>query len=311
MDLKSYFDGFPPKVRRYAVVGWPLSHTLSPAMHNAAIRAFGLNAVYRAVSVDPKEWEKFLSQADGLLQGFNVTVPYKERVAEWSRLASQVPPVYSSSPWSEIGAVNTLLRTSLGWEAHNTDVEGFFEDCASLGISFQKSQVLLIGSGGAARAILLGFGFHGRERPASLYLTDVFQNKANLLAEDARVLIEDFPISVVPSGDDVVKSADIVINATPVGLKPGDPSPVDLSSLRPGAVVYDLIYHRETAFRLAARARGAADHGGLGMLVRQGALAFELWFGEELKDKAGYSPAGLRRIMGDAARTAMKERGKS
>jgi len=271
-------------------------------MHAAAAKLVGLNVVYRAVPVAPEEWDEFARQAEALpLKGLNVTVPHKELATRWPGLRAQ-----RNAPWAGIGAVNTLSRTARGWEAHNTDVEGFFEDCGALGISFAGRRVLLLGAGGAARAIL--FGFSGRKTPASVRLIDSAPGKAEKLADQARFAVG-APISIgsAASPEDVA-AADVVINATPVGLKPGDPSPADLSTLRRGAVAYDLIYHRLTAFRLAARNRGAADHGGLGMLVRQGARSFEIWFGDELRKTPGYSAQALRGVMREAAENAMKEK---
>ena len=299
------FDGVPPKARRYAVVGWPLSHTLSPAMHNAAIRALGLNAAYRAVPVPPEEWDAFSEQARILLNGFNVTVPHKERAFRWKGLL----PFSSENPWGLVGAVNTMVRRTKGWEAHNTDVPGFFEDCRDKGVSFSGKKVLLLGAGGAGRAIL--FGFHGREKPSRLWLMDQDQAKAGRLSEEVKKFDAAIPLERTRTAEEVLPNADVVINATPLGLKEGDPSPADPDLLRAGVVVYDLIYHRETALLKAAKAKNGKAFDGLGMLVNQGALAFELWFGEELATKAGYAPAALRRIMGDAARAAMNERGTS
>ena len=264
---------------------------------------FGLKGVYRSVPVPPEEWDEFVRQAKDLpLDGLNVTVPHKERAAAMEGLLAPSP----SSPWSAIGAVNTLGRSPEGWFGWNTDVDGFFADTADLDVPFGGKEVLLIGAGGAGRAIL--FGFRGRARPAAVILTDVDRDKAARLAEEVRAFDPELPLAVLPRAEEAVPTADVVINATPLGLKAEDPSPVDLSALRRGAAAYDLVYHRETAFRLAARARGARDHGGLGMLVQQGALAFEHWFGDILGRTGAYGPGKLRRVMGEAAEAAMKEK---
>jgi shikimate dehydrogenase len=301
IDLPSLYKDLPRGAKKLAVVGWPLGHTLSPAMHTAAMASLGFHGAYRAIPVSPEEWDAFIVQAKSFLDGMNVTVPHKERAAALSDLLAPS----TGSPWKAIGAVNTLGRTSEGWRAWNTDVDGFFGDTADLDIRFTDKRVVVVGAGGAARAIL--FGFNGRDRPSSVVVADVDRPKAERLAAEVLRYDPDLPLQLAPHADAHVAQADVVVNATPVGLKVGDPSPVDLSTLRPTAAVYDLIYHRETAFRLAARARGARDFGGLGMLVQQGASAFEHWFGEQLGRTAAYGPGKLRRVMREAAEAAMKE----
>lgn len=293
MDLNKLFSDVPAGVRRFGVVGWPLDYSLSPAMHNAAMAFFGFNAVYRALKISPEEWDGFAKNV--ALEGFNVTIPYKEKVLS---LASSLKGTVSVCR-----AANTMVRGAEGWEAHNTDGQGLLEDLRDQKMAWEGRSVVLLGAGGAARAALFSLGTGAR-----------FVTLVNRSLERARVLAKDYgdaggkgDVRVAQSVEESLRGADLLINATSVGLKDGDPSPVPVECLRRDLPVYDMIYHRETVLINAARAIGATAVGGLGMLVNQGALAFELWFQEDLK-KVKYDPRTLRKIMGDAARAALKER---
>lgn len=299
MDLRSFFADAPPDHGWYGVVGSGIGYTLSPAMHTAAIKHYGLRAVYKKIDIPENEWASFRFQID-LLKGFNITKPFKEKAHEIGQGVSGVE-------WGFVGAVNTAHRRAL-WLATNTDVEGFQTDAESQGIRWAGQRVILLGAGGAARAAL---GAMIKTPPASVVLF-------NRHPERAQKVIDTFPLGIdavrrlglriaASESDTVLQNADVVINATPAGQKPGDPPPMPLSLLRPGMAVYDMIYNRETELLKAAREKGCRAAGGLGMLVNQGALAFELWFGEELK-KLKYDPLELRRVMRGAAENALKEK---
>lgn len=299
MDLKSLFSDLAPDVGRYGVVGSGIGYTLSPAMHTAAIKHYGLKAAYKKIDIPDEEWASFRSQID-LLSGFNITKPFKEK-------AHEIGPGVSGVEWGFVGAVNTAHRRAL-WLVTNTDVEGFRTDAESHGIRWADRRVVLLGAGGAARAAL---GAMIQTPPASVVLY-------NRHPERARKLIDRFPLGIDAvnslhlrvadlESDPAFQSAEIVVNATPAGQRPGDPPPVSLSFLRAGMAVYDMVYNRETELLKAAREKGCRAVGGLGMLVNQGALAFELWFGEGPK-KLKYDALELRRVMRGAAENALKEK---
>lgn len=299
MDLKSLFSDVAPGVGRYGVVGSGIGYTLSPAMHTAAIARYGLNAVYRKIDIPEGDWESFRSQID-VLHGFNITKPFKEK-------ARAMGSGEDGAEWGLVGAVNTAHRRPR-WRVTNTDVEGFRTDAESLGIVWGGRRVVLLGAGGAARAAL---GAMLKSPPSSVVIY-------NRHPDRARKLIDYFPpgvdgvrslsLRVADSASDpALRTAEVVINATPAGQKPGGPPPMPLSLLQGGMSIYDMVYNRETELLMAARKMGCRAMGGLGMLVNQGALAFELWFGEELK-KLKYDPLELRRVMRGAADNALKEK---
>ena len=280
-------------LRQFGVVGWPLDYSLSPAMHNAAISYFGFNAAYRALRVPPEKWDSFTINQD--LEGFNVTIPYKEKAL---KMAASVKGTAGLCR-----AVNTMVRRPTGWEAHNTDGQGLLEDLRDHGLAWKGRSVTLLGAGGAARAALFALGGEA----GSIALVNRSAERALELAKDYKDSGGRAPLHLTSNLEEALAGADLLINATSVGLKDGDPCPVPERLLRPGLSVYDMIYHRETPLVAAARQAGATAVGGLGMLVNQGALAFELWFKDDLK-KVKYDPQLLRKIMGDAARAALTER---
>lgn len=298
-DLLKVFSGAPSGVRWYGVVGWPLDYSLSPAMHNAALSHFKFPATYRAVRVPPDEWDGFaralLENPGPWLEGLNVTLPYKEAVFSL--------PVKIEGPAAECHAANTLVREPGGWMATNTDGAGFLEDLRENHVAWEGKKVVLLGAGGAARAALFALGRHAR----SVALLNRSRDRALSLAKDFCAAGGRAEVQVNPNREEALATADLLVNATSVGLKEGDPCPVPRETLRRDLTVYDMIYHRETALVEASRETGALAVGGIGMLVNQGALAFELWFQKDLK-KVKYDPRILRQIMGDAARSALKGR---
>lgn len=313
MDLEKPFKDVPDGVGRYGVVGHDIAFTLSPAMHNAAMRTFGLAAVYRTIDVAPAEWDEFVrrARADDRLRGFNVTIPHK--------VAARA--LGDGAEWDFVGAVNTVKRVPGGWRVANTDLEGFYSDAVDRGVVFRDRTVLLIGAGGAARAVLGALTLHPENPPRKILVI-------NRTDENATRMIDDMALRGAASLRDLRRSgtlgavafhrrdaaaaeAHVVINATsavddPV-FSPG--------ALREGVVVYDLNYRARTALMNAAAARGGTAIDGLGMLVNQGALAFEFWFGDALKNgnlkkKVEYSSENLRRVMRDAAEKALREKEK-
>jgi len=281
-----FFKDTPEPLARYGVVGWPLDHTLSPSMHTAALTAYDIPAVYRALPLPPDSW--FSGVESHGLRGFNVTIPYKEKIL--SSLLSVSESV------RRCGAANVVTVSSEGWVGNNTDALGFAQDLQDNRLPWSDARVVVVGAGGAARAAV--WAFVSSPKPPRSVL--VF----NRHVSRAQTLISTFSdhegLGLSENLLDDLLRADLVVNATSLGLMEGDPSPVPVGCLRRDLAVYDMIYHRPTALIQAARAVGAPAVDGLGMLVNQGALAFEIWFGPLLKKKVNYNPAGLRRIMRDA-----------
>ena len=258
------------------VLGDPVRHSLSPAMHNAALAALGLDWAYLALPTPADQLPAVLSGLGAVgCRGLNVTIPHKQAVAA---LCSELTPLAK-----RVGAVNTLVpRPQGGWCGTNTDVEGFLAPLAHGNWHGQRAVVL--GCGGSARAVVaalveLGCGeilLAGR-RPEAL------QNLATCCEAWAPQLR---PIDWSRL-DTALPQAALVVNCTPVGMaSSSDPaaamqcplSPPQLDQLTPGSTVYDLIYvPRPTALLQAAAARGCPTLDGLEMLVQQGAAALKLW----------------------------------
>jgi shikimate dehydrogenase len=299
-DLNSFFVDAPAGARRFGVVGWPLDYSLSPSMHNAALSHFSIPAAYRALRVPPEGWDDFLQGVEhGGLDGFNVTIPFKEKVLG---LAQELKGTVAVCR-----AANTLVRGPRGWEAHNTDGDGLLEDLREHGIGWEGQSVVLLGAGGAARAALFALGACDRA-PRDVVLVNRSLARAESLAREFRAAgVGTVEVRVHSTVSEATKRATLLINATAVGLKEGDPCGVPSDVLRADLSVYDMVYHRETFLVKKARAVGALAVGGLGMLINQGALAFEHWFRDDLK-KVNYDSRQLREIMGAAARATLNER---
>ena len=249
------------------LLGHPVGHSLSPAMHNAAFRALGLPHTYEALDVTADALPAAVQRIrDGEVLGANVTVPHKEAVV---KLADTW-----DGPTAEVGAANTLARTADGRRvlAANTDLVGF--EYATREIDLRGKRVLVLGAGGAARAVL-----------AVLFRRGAHVTLANRTAERARSLIRatahppELDLRFVDWADRThLAASDVVVNATSLGLRGEDP--LDGASLRRGLVVIDLVpTAAPTALATRAREAGALVVDGLPMLLQQAAASFQVWTG--------------------------------
>lgn len=253
------------KTKICALLGWPVEHSISPAMHNAAFRTLGLDYCYVTFPVRPDMLREAVSAIRALnLAGVNVTVPHKENVM------AHLDEIDEEAAF--IGAVNTVVNKEGRLKGYNTDGRGFMRGLIDDGVEVGGKRVLLIGAGGAARAI----GYYLSEK-AELSLYDIDRGKAERLAGDLNKIGRGVKC---PDGVGDLKGFDMVINATPLGLKPGDPLPCDPALLRADQTVGELIY-KETPFIKEAAKRGCRTFDGLGMLLWQGVIAFELWTGKK------------------------------
>lgn len=248
-----------------AIFGHPVSHSLSPALHNAAFRQMGLDFCYIALDVHPSELRAAVEGVRAMnFAGLNVTVPHKEAIMP---MLDKVDPEASF-----IGAVNTIVNRNGKLIGYNTDGRGFMRSLEEESVDVAGKKVFLVGAGGAARAVSWYLAESGSD--LSIY---------NRTAEKAELLVNDLAINFKnvrnAEGFDELGEADIVINSTSLGLKPGDPLPFDPSGLQPGAVVVDLIY-QDTPLIQEARRKGYKTLNGLGMLLWQGVLASEIWTGQ-------------------------------
>lgn len=265
------FVNITGKTKVIAIFGDPVEHTLSPAMHNAAFSEMGLDCVYVPFHVKPDALGAAVEGMRALgLAGANITVPHKERVMEF------LDDIDDEA--RNMGAVNTVVNKDGRLTGHNTDGRGFIKSLKEdAGFEPAGKRAFICGSGGAARGVGFALALAGVRR---MYLYDVDEPKRDRLVMDinSRAGREAARPSIMDP--DFIRGADLAVNATPLGMKGSDPLPMPGHSFRPGQVVYDLVYNPEkTAMLKAAGSAGAKTVNGLGMLLHQGVLAFEHWFG--------------------------------
>lgn len=249
------------------LVGWPVEDSLSPLIHNVAFTVLGLDWAYLPLPVPPGRLPAGLAGLEAMgFAGANVTMPHK---AEAASLVASL-----SEDAARLGAVNTIVATPRGLAGHNTDAPGFarfLEEDA--GFDPAGTSALIFGAGGAARACALALA-----RAGVGSLTVCVRDPAR--AKGLAASLEGLPVEVTVAGFTQGRAAapDVLVNATPVG-RSGETLPHP--PLRPGMLVLDLLY-RPPVTRLldAAREAGAAAFGGLGLLLHQAALSFELWTGQ-------------------------------
>jgi shikimate dehydrogenase len=262
------------KTRIYGIFGYPVEHTFSPGMHNAAFKKLGLDACYVPFAIAPDRLSTAVSAVIPLnLCGLNITVPHKEKIIPYLDSLSEEARL--------IGAVNTVEVTEGRLIGHNTDGRGFLRSLKEQARFNPRGRTfLLIGSGGAARAVGFSLALAGA---SAIRYYDLDSNKSDILARDIR---EKTRADVQPLSFESLASAsaetDCLINATPLGLKKGDPLPFDAGYVKKHHLVCDLVYNPAvTPILRAARAAKARTLGGLGMLLFQGVIAFEIWTGKK------------------------------
>ena len=251
---------------RLVLLGHPVAHSLSPRFQNAALRAANIPLEYEALDVPPDALDATLAEVGESRASGNVTIPHKEAVA--ARCTRRTPLA------NRCGAVNTFWHESGALVGDNTDVGGVDAIASALlGEARATARVALIGAGGSAAAVLTAAERWGS---ASVRLYNRSVERAHALASRFGASVE-----VVGSVDRALDGATLVVNATPVGLH-DEGFPVPIETVPSGAAVFDLVYRaNETAWVRAARNAGHRAADGEGMLVEQGALSFERWFGIE------------------------------
>lgn len=261
-----------PKI--YGLIGCPVKHSLSPAMHNAAFKKLKLSGVYALFEAQKSDFPQALKKLRLMdAAGFNVTVPYKEAIIPYiDRLDENA---------KAIGAVNTVLNDEGKLVGYNTDAPGFIASLKNdLRFNPRNKDIFVIGAGGAARAI--GFAL-AKEQARSIIFYDIARQKAERLAQDIAKTFKNCQIDAVAGIKRLasrIKDGDLLVNASTCGMKKADPLPLAPSLLPSGIAVYDIIYSPSpTRLVKAARKKGIRAVNGLGMLLYQGALAFEIWTG--------------------------------
>jgi shikimate dehydrogenase len=254
--------------RAVCIIGWPVAHSRSPVIHNYWIAQHGLAGVYRREAVRPEDFVAFVGslQARGYV-GANVTLPHKE-----AALAVSLPDDRARA----VGAANTLWLDDAVVRSTNTDVEGFLGnlDEAVPGWDHDLKDAVVLGAGGAARAVIYGLILRGVPRIHVL----------NRTPARADALQERFGAAVRPGGWDEIgarlRGARLLVNTTQLGMTGAPPLDLDVGLLEAGTVVNDVVYvPLVTPLLAAARARGLPTADGLGMLLHQAVRGFSLWFG--------------------------------
>jgi len=281
------------KIKLFALIGDPIEQSLSPAMHNAAFRALGLNCAYVALRVP----ERFLTDAIGGIRalgiaGFNVTIPHKIDIV------GLLDELDESA--SLVGAVNTVKNDRGKLIGFNTDGEGALRALEGKIRSVEGKKVVLLGAGGAARAIAFSLAradsrltIANRTIPRARALASTIEQKLGMNVEV--VSLNRAKLA------EVLRDADALINATSVGMYPrANQTLVSASMMHRGLVVNDIVYEPlRTRLLREARRAGARTIGGLGMLVHQGALAFEIWTGKRAPIKV-MEAAAKRQLRGES-----------
>ena len=252
-----------PETKVFGIIGYPLSHSLSPVMHNRAFEELGINAIY--LYFPCRQVEGVVAGMKSLsIKGLSVTIPHKERICEH---VDELDPMAKS-----IGAINTLVNTGEKVIGYNTDAYGALRALKNRVAELKEKEVLIIGAGGAARAI----GFALKEEGAKISITNRTEKKGISLANELNARF--YPLSNIKG------VFDIVVQTTPLGMYPEIEKmpPVSDSIFTKRPVVMDIIYNpMETAFLKVAKKRGCKVISGVDMFVYQGAKQFELWTGRE------------------------------
>lgn len=260
---------------KFALIGHPVSHSLSPLIHNTAFEKSGLDARYEAIDLPPDRFDVVFQEMlrNGEFRGFNVTLPYKTRVLP---LLDAIAPEARS-----IGAINTIDLRDGKATGHNTDVHGFCRSLEPVRNKIAGKKALVIGAGGAARAVVYALAHH-------FGLPEV--NIANRTLSNARRLLDDLVPHLNRTHVNVIsldtlrssKEFGLIVNATSCGLNESE-TPWETESWSPDQVAYDLIYKpNPTTFLSRAAKAGATVIGGAEMLLQQAAASFEIWTGRAL-----------------------------
>jgi shikimate dehydrogenase len=263
------------KTKICGLIGDPVEHSVSPAMHNAAFSSLGLDYIYLPFRVARDNLTRAIDGLKALnIRGLNVTIPHKVAV---------IPLLDEMEPLAEkIGAVNTIVNDKGRLKGYNTDAGGFLKALLERGVEPKGKKVIVLGAGGASRAISFTLAERGAEivilnrRLEMDWAFKLAGSISQLSAKEVKALeLNDENLS------SVLEAADILVNATSVGMSPNsNESPLPARLLKPELVVFDAVYNPlKTRLLAEAEAAGAETISGIDMLVWQGALAFELWTG--------------------------------
>lgn len=268
------------------IIGHPIKHSYSPFMHNASFKMRELGYIYLPFDIPASNLEDALKGTVALgIKGFNVTLPYKEKIMDFLSDISEEAVV--------IGAVNTIVNENGKLKGFNTDVDGIHSVLEPYKGKLENSTISVIGAGGAARSVI--YSLIRNFKPRKINIINRTEEKAESLEEyfSAKMLfekIEAFEL-IPPDIVELLNTSDLIVNATSIGMLPDeDDAPTTIvDSFRKDQLVFDLIYNPiETKFLKLAKSQGAITINGLKMFVRQGAKSFELWTGEQMPEEEIY-----------------------
>ena len=255
------------------IIGDPIEHTMSPVMHNAAFKNKGVDYVYLAFRVKKEELGKAIEGMRALnIRGLNITIPHKVAVIQFLDELDHLA--------DKIGAVNTIVNNGGVLRGYNTDATGFLQALRERGVEPRGKRVVILGAGGASRAI----SFILAERGSSLAILNRTWDRAKICADRISKIFQSEATALKLDRENLaaaLSEADILVNTTSIGMSPDiNETPVTSNLLKPGLVVFDIVYNPiKTRLQREAEVAGATVISGLDMLVWQGALAFEKWIG--------------------------------
>ncbi|WP_029521440.1 shikimate dehydrogenase [Persephonella sp. IF05-L8] len=258
----------------YGIIGYPVKHSKSPQFQTAAFQTLGINAIYLPFQVRPEDLQKAIEGIKALsIKGINVTVPHKEEVIKYlDEISEEV---------EYIGACNTVKNIDGYLQGFNTDAYGFIEGLKELTPDFANKKFLVIGAGGASRAVIYGLIKSGVQK---IILANRTVKKAEEIVSDFkklnRFIEEIIDIISLSHIENYLKDVDIIVNTTSIGLKEDDPPLFDYSKIEKRHIIVDIIY-KKTKLLQAAEEKGCLYQDGLPMLLYQGAKAFEIWTGQK------------------------------
>jgi shikimate dehydrogenase len=257
--------------KSFAVIGDPIDHSLSPNIHSAAFREMNLDSSYIAYRIPKGELEEGIEGLKKIkIDGFNITIPHKVEMMKYLDKIDE--------SCSLIGAVNTVTNTDGILKGYNTDMDGFLEPFKKKKLNIANTKVLLLGAGGAARAIVAGFA---KEKAKSITIANRTLGNAENLAEFAKKIGLNANAVKIEDVKDTAKNFDIIVNATSVGLR-DEPSVISLEGISEKTIVYDIVYMPiNTDFIKKAKEKNAIIIYGYEMLLGQAVRAFEIWHGVE------------------------------
>lgn len=286
------------KTKKVGLMSWPVGHSMSPVMHNAAFEALGLDWVYLPLPVQPEAVAEGIAGLKALtFEGCNVSVPLKSLVIPYLDEIDDAA--------KHMGAVNTIKNLDGKLYGTNTDPIGFMKQLESNGVNPEGMKILFIGAGGAARAAVYALA---QAKVRSVILLDVVESQAAKLVNDLSSMYAPNSLSGMLFTEANLMGAavgvDLVVNASPIGMAPkADQTPwPEHIKLSRDVFFFDIVYNpQETHFLKRAASEGCKTIGGLGMLVYQGAASFEIWTGQK-------PPIDVMFTIAEETLNAMKEK---